>query len=328
MIEAFEIGVSLALRDGVSDGLAQARRDVQALENAVRGGGISVQSLRDAAGRAVGAPVLSRVTEVAQKPVPQDAGETFPRVQAGPAVQGIEAGLAEEKQSVDVLEMREPAAISVAAAPPADRPTVSLALQQAPAFRPESPAAASMDGDLPAALKPPSFVHQSVAGGPVPALSRGCAADVSPVAPVRSVARLEAGLTVAAPQTASNEWTPPAMPSAPWYAAAEMPGAEETATPSLSGAGQGLPLAGFGSTGVQAPVAQVPWLGAAGQGSAAPPAQKHEQGPHEGDVFLDGTLVGRWMSRHLNREAERASAGPTGFDAKRSRLLPGVTVGG
>jgi hypothetical protein len=44
-------------------------------------------------------------------------------------------------------------------------------------------------------------------------------------------------------------------------------------------------------------------------------------------VFLDGMLVGRWMSRFLQREGERASTGPTGFDPRRGRLLPGVTVG-
>jgi len=53
-----------------------------------------------------------------------------------------------------------------------------------------------------------------------------------------------------------------------------------------------------------------------------------DAGPQEGDVFLDGLLVGRWMSRFLNREASRASAGPTGFDPRRGQLLPGVTVGG
>jgi hypothetical protein len=51
-------------------------------------------------------------------------------------------------------------------------------------------------------------------------------------------------------------------------------------------------------------------------------------GPSQGDVFLDGALVGRWMSRHLSREAGRASAGPTGFDQRRNPLLPGATVGG
>ncbi len=47
----------------------------------------------------------------------------------------------------------------------------------------------------------------------------------------------------------------------------------------------------------------------------------------QGDVFLDGVQVGRWMSRMLKREAERASVGRTGFDGRRGLLLPGPTVG-
>jgi hypothetical protein len=66
----------------------------------------------------------------------------------------------------------------------------------------------------------------------------------------------------------------------------------------------------------------------AAEGPAAPQAQAREAGPQGGDVILDGMKVGRWMSRLLDREAGRASAGPTGFDARRGQLLPGVTVGG
>ena len=50
-------------------------------------------------------------------------------------------------------------------------------------------------------------------------------------------------------------------------------------------------------------------------------------GAMEGDVFLDGALMGRWISRLLTRDAERASVGRTGFDIRRGRLLPGPTVG-
>jgi len=43
--------------------------------------------------------------------------------------------------------------------------------------------------------------------------------------------------------------------------------------------------------------------------------------------MLDGMMVGKWLSRHLNRQAMRAASGPTAFDARRGRLLPGATVG-
>ena len=46
-----------------------------------------------------------------------------------------------------------------------------------------------------------------------------------------------------------------------------------------------------------------------------------------GDVFLDGALIGRWMSRLLSKQVERASVGPTGYDVRRGRLLPGSSVG-
>ena len=48
----------------------------------------------------------------------------------------------------------------------------------------------------------------------------------------------------------------------------------------------------------------------------------------QGDVYLDGSLVGQWISNLLSRQAGRSSVGRTGFDVRRGRLLPGPTVGG
>ncbi len=59
-------------------------------------------------------------------------------------------------------------------------------------------------------------------------------------------------------------------------------------------------------------------------GSAAPPAQAASEGPSGGDVYLDGTLVGRWIADHLAREATRPPAGATGFD---TRLTPAWSSG-
>ena len=67
---------------------------------------------------------------------------------------------------------------------------------------------------------------------------------------------------------------------------------------------------------------------ASARAPAAPPPAATSAGPTEGDVYLDGALVGRWISRFLTQAAGRASAGPTGFDPRRGRLLPGATVGG
>jgi hypothetical protein len=49
--------------------------------------------------------------------------------------------------------------------------------------------------------------------------------------------------------------------------------------------------------------------------------------PAEGDVYLDGTLVGRWMEKQLARSAARPPVGSSAFDATRSRLPTGTMIG-
>jgi len=323
MIEAFEIGVSLALRDGVSDGLAKARRDVVALENAVRGGGISMQSLRDAAAHALGAPVSARVTEAEQKKPSPAASEAQPMAEMGRAVQ---PPVSTEH------ERREPAIAYPATAPLSDGSGFQMRAQSAPASEPALPAVIPPGWMPPAALDAPVFVQQPFSGGRFQAQPEGFAADVQPVAPAPPLPGLAAVVTQqAAPPAQNIDWARPVASEVAWSPpVGGMPNAVQHATARLpEGPGeQGRAFAGLGAASGQAAPLKAEWLGVGGQGSAAPPAQKQDTGPREGDVFLDGTLVGRWMSRHLNREAERASVGPTGFDARRSRLMPGVTVGG
>ncbi len=50
-------------------------------------------------------------------------------------------------------------------------------------------------------------------------------------------------------------------------------------------------------------------------------------GPTEGDVYLDGTLVGRWMARSLARAAGRPASGGAAFDPTRNRLPFGAMIG-
>jgi hypothetical protein len=51
-------------------------------------------------------------------------------------------------------------------------------------------------------------------------------------------------------------------------------------------------------------------------------------GPTQGDVFLDGTLVGRWMARKMAQEAGRPPSGSSAFDPTRSPFPPGRMIGG
>jgi hypothetical protein len=51
-------------------------------------------------------------------------------------------------------------------------------------------------------------------------------------------------------------------------------------------------------------------------------------GPAQGDVYLDGTLMGRWMSRTLAAEAGRPANGSAGFDPRRNVFPTGAMIGG
>ena len=50
-------------------------------------------------------------------------------------------------------------------------------------------------------------------------------------------------------------------------------------------------------------------------------------GPTEGDVFLDGERVGRWMARHLARELGGPQGATTGFDTRMGPAWPGSLHG-
>ena len=69
--------------------------------------------------------------------------------------------------------------------------------------------------------------------------------------------------------------------------------------------------------------------------SLAPTARRPEPagsfaqgGPTQGDVFLDGTRVGRWMADTLARAVSGPASGSTAFDPHMSAAWPGALQGG
>ncbi len=70
MIEAYEIGISLTLQDGVSDGIALIQRDLAALDRAIAATAINLANLQSAAGVQLAAPV-PRPTAAKPPPTPQ-----------------------------------------------------------------------------------------------------------------------------------------------------------------------------------------------------------------------------------------------------------------
>ena len=67
---------------------------------------------------------------------------------------------------------------------------------------------------------------------------------------------------------------------------------------------------------------------AAAEGAVASSGPDGASGPTQGDVYLDGALMGRWMARSLAREAGRPPAGGSAFDTRRNPLPAGRMIGG
>jgi hypothetical protein len=68
-------------------------------------------------------------------------------------------------------------------------------------------------------------------------------------------------------------------------------------------------------------------MGATHHVSASEPSGQQGTAAIQGDVYLDGTLMGKWVARTLAREAGRPPAGGPGFDARRSALPVGRMIG-
>ena len=384
MIEAFEIGVSLALQDGVSDAIGKARRDVAALEHAVRESGVSVQALRDAGARVSSVSFGDQHSKVAEEPVKPVVPDAAPRSDKGVEPAPFVALLGTLRTEQPYLRTQD-----------------TLVQQAAPVARetevaPVQPTLAAPWASIAAAEQPVEVVHFFVGA---PALGApesdqdGPGQAAAPLGGLGLVDRSQgdaaatggsaAPIVVPAGEGKLDRTAPlgvvalPATPGAPLLGQKNEAGDFSPEAPAVSSFDRGsqgarsnlslLDVLQFSGGSAAFPrdeepqVAQVGAAPAAGDdgrndgeqqapgvttrvfraaapGGAAASGARPESGtqraegggagPNQGDVFLDGMLVGRWMSKFLNREAERASAGPTGFDARRGRLLPGVTVGG
>jgi hypothetical protein len=374
MTEAFEIGISLALADGVSEGIAKAQRDADAVTRTVGAGALSVQRLQKAGVAALTIMHSVRGLAGSVNPAELAQGKAAPAPVTGSAVQGEDGTAPLERAPLP------------AAAPLVQRSALVIVPQAGGLV---SAGASSADGTLHAPEERMEVIHAfRLDGAPVPVRQQPAVPamdqpgqaraepETSSAAPLREQAIV--GSTGQAEQAGAAPPGPVAAPMARAIGGAtdggcsgtsaisrrpgvrrlglrldlhggQRPDASSVAAVEAAGGGSPPPAADVPSASAMmqsAPVAtgmiDVPQPRSAAQdsparGSAAVPEAAEGSGsgsaggpggPTEGDVFLDGTLVGRWMSRHLSREAGRASVGPTGFDQRRNALLPGATVGG
>jgi hypothetical protein len=358
--DSFEIGTVLALRNGVREQRRTARRDAQGRRCVLSGGPASVGRLREAgavalaAGGAALGTAPKRVWDEAEGATAQGNATGGWAVAERRAAQPRPWPTPGVPQGAPV-----PAALASAGHVPAGSPAVSPIVvgrlpsattsaggQGAAGGRPRAnvvrlaparPLSARAAGMAAAAAPEPGpgapGVRQApvlprlagIVGDKIPA--RGVGASLAPVSlanspePVPGAPRVAGaprgqvptiGGTAAAFAPTARAW-----PAAVDAGQARRGWAVGSALQTAGEVGSGDPDDGDSSSTVRG--------GGGSSGSDSGGGQGQQQ--MQGDVFLDGVLVGRWMSRWLNREADRASAGRTGFDARRGRLLPGATVG-
>ena len=353
MSEAFEVGVTLALSDGVSESIASTKRDMASLEQVLQAGGVSVQQLRAAAAEIVSVtrqPVIARqpVAEAGRVSSDDSSAVDVARWPGSPAQQAGEERPPEREQLRDAADTE----VGHTSLVRSEQPQLSPRRPTAPDFaerpvrlsvksddRPDSPQQASPavdeGGSLPVTIMlPTAQAPSSTVWSP-----GGVASTDESAVQQRGDVRNEAAPVMGYGHDRS--WTQQrqdALNLVPDYSGfldqsqvprpfSAVPSRELSQASPVSAVARAVaptnqPYVPPGHTG-----AEEDENNSREQAPAAPTAHASSSSPSEGDVFLDGALVGRWMSKHLTQQVGRASAGPTGFDPRRGRLLPGATVG-
>lgn len=320
MDDAYEIGIRLVLENGVSSGIAALQRDLVAYDRALAATGGRLRTMTEAgrrlaapAGRA--GPAVHALFRGEQTPAPDAAGGQRP-VAAVPA------------PAVPMPSARQPPPTAVPVPVKPSQPGAGAApVMAGAAVAGRTAAAPERASRLPAIPEPP------VSAAPPPR-------DATP--PGRCPAAAAVTVMAVPPPYARYAPASPAGPP-PAVAAPDVPNGSQVSMPVADQQrGQQAPLAlrdvvrttfwdvptpGAPPALAGPQVAPRQGSGSAAAAPASPVAAASSSGPTQGDVYLDGARVGRWMSDRLAREVNRPQAGVTGFDPRLGPAWPGSLHG-
>lgn len=339
MIDAYTIGITIALEDGVSAGVATIKQDLLALDRAIQATTAGLLALRRLGQQA------SVVAHIDSTPVASHAPASLPPPGAAtPPPDAIASGdpnVASPPTSTPIspLDHRFNAGTTIQSqATLAERPLpVSEVVNRAPQPRPARPSGSQpiaphvppQSNDQNAVEWPASIqlrqiaefaprplqAHQEVVVDPVPPPPPPRAAPVpdaafSPSQKTTPAAPFPAA--VAPPPVPLRSSSPPAtfFCGRPTEPPASRPGAASNR----------------GSTHEDRPPPLPSSRQAPERWSAAPPASRPEASTARvsGDVMLDGSRLGRWISNSLTSMAERVPSGATGIDPRASVGWPAI----
>jgi hypothetical protein len=345
MEDAYVIGIRLALDNGVSAGVAAIRDDLAKLDRAIAASTANLRQLQTVASSTTAAALGQAQPTRPPEQKPQSATETpappsvpqathqitdapqpiplatrtsetapaqhraqTPSVQTEAAPRSIPmphtTPLLTPKSEAASRELRiaSPERVMVTAENPAQRSDQPAILPLSPSSVSAPPTAAPL---TPSAASPRRQEAAQTVQTPSAALSISVSAPTprdaatgelhNPLQPVRGI---QSAPTPPPPTARPHVTQQPRIPSAPAKSiAAPMPSPSQAAPP----------------------VALPP---------AAPQSSSSTTGPTGGDVFLDGTRLGHWISTSLSRSAGRPPSGTTGFDPRLGVTWPGTQHGG
>ena len=342
MVDAYEIGIELALQDGVSAGLEAVTREMAALDVAVASSSAGLMALIRTAGMAVEAVaavggIRVRAPAASEPAAARQSGEdeaVAPGERAAPTVRDEEPG---SVAPVTVVrgDSGEAVGQTVAAGEAAAAPERTLVRE------------VSREVERTPVIAPVAVVtragQQTEAG---PREEAVVPAREGSAVPVRDMLAPMMGRqgTAAAPATAPTMMerpgtavTPATAPTLRAEVAQALPGRRATVEADRLGGVMGRERDGFddGQRGAAAPMGTAagverPRPGGSAAGAdrtVAPMRMAAGPGGGGGTVLLDGRLVGEWLMDRMARDAGRPGAGTTSFDSRQGAAWTPTGVG-
>jgi len=335
MIDAYTIGITLALDDGVSSGIAAIRKELMLLDGAVKSAASAMSGMHALAGVAD----WTRFGDIPAKSLARPVSTAVPV--AADTLQALEPAVPPVQSSSAAPTPEWPADCVRPFTPMSMPATAEVTVRPAPVFVGITPPPATVRPDAPPSRKtaqvvsalpvaaaptvPPPPPRAEAPSAPAAVLPEKLAVLASRILPERlagtSVPPLQAPATTA-PQRAP-------LPPRPELPLASIP----TVYP------QDPPSAPFAVIQTSAAIE----TGIAAQQAAPSPTPKSRAAPPQdaqddrrsveppplpdaapqlaqADLYIDGAVLGRWVTRHLERQLIRP---PSGIAAVDPRLTPG-----
>lgn len=291
MIDAYTIGINLALQDGVSTGIALIRRELDALNATLA---LSMSGL--AQFQHSGVQALSHLSPMALTPVVRGKSlaeaEPVAAKPAGVMAPELVAPVAHARPAEPIISPliwpKLPEIAPVAAGAGAVVPTPSAA-----------PATAAPIADAPAALGGSELAMLAMSMLPA-TISAASAPQVENTVLLADTPREDA--TSGASEVGVAPPPPPGQAIIPAAPSAPLPAVTAPVAPSIAVHEAAMEPA---------------------RPSMAPQERSSGSTQLSGEITLDGARVGRWMADQLARGAARAPSGGSGHDPRQGMVWPG-----